>query len=459
MNEQQIRDIVSKQREFFLSGITLSVEYRRMALLKLRDTIIKYEDQINGALREDLGKCRYEAYMSETGMVLSEISFMIRHVKEYSRNKRVRTPLTHFAAKSFVSPRPYGTVLIMSPWNYPFMLTMEPLVDAIAAGNTAVLKPSAYSPATSQLIRNIIGECFSDKYIQVVTGGREENNSLLKQSFDYIFFTGSSAVGKEVMRKAAEQLTPVTLELGGKSPCIIDESADIELAAKRLVFGKFLNCGQTCVAPDYVYCENKIMDKLTAAVIKQINIQYTAEPINNKDYGKIINRKHFDRLNGLINRDKVIFGGGCNEDNLQIEPTVMDNVTFNDPVMQEEIFGPILPILTFDNLKYAVKKLQSLPHPLAFYIFSGNKRNIEYILNNCQFGGGCINDTVIHLATSLMGFGGVGSSGMGAYHGKRGFETFTHYRSIVYKKNWIDIPIRYHPYNEKKLKLLHMLMR
>lgn len=459
MNELQIREAVTKQQEFFLSGATLSIDFRRESLRKLREGIQKYEAEINEAVRKDLGKSQFEAYMCETGMVLSEITYMLKHMSRYSKNKRVGTPLAQFASKSFISPRPYGTVLIMSPWNYPFMLTLDPMVDAIAAGNTVVLKPSAYSQATTEVIGKIMKEYFPENYVLVVTGGREENKCLLEQKFDYIFFTGGITVGKEVMRKAAEYLTPITLELGGKSPCIIDASADIELAAKRLVFGKYLNCGQTCVAPDYVYCDSQIKDKFIAAVKKQIDAQYTPSPLKNKDYGKIINRKHFDRIVGLINREKVVHGGTFREDTLQIEPTVMDQVTFNDAVMQEEIFGPVMPIITYNSLEEAVKKLQTLPHPLAFYLFSTKKANIKYVLDRCQFGGGCINDTIIHLATSNMGFGGVGNSGMGSYHGKRGFDAFSHYRSIVDKKNWLDLPMRYQPYKGFNLKLLHLFLK
>ena len=459
MIEQQICDAISKQRDFFLSGATNSVEFRKKALITFRETIKKYEKEIGDALYEDLGKGSFESYMCETGLAISEASFMIKHLKKFSKNKRVGTPLAQFAAKSFISPKPYGTVLIMSPWNYPFMLSIDPLVDAIAAGNTVVLKPSAYSPATSNIIKKIIKEAFGEEYVFVVTGGREENKYLLDQKFDYIFFTGGTVVGKEVMLKAAENLTPVTLELGGKSPCIVDKSANIELAAKRIVFGKYLNCGQTCVAPDYVYCDSSIKDKLIKAVVTQIKAQYSLEPLKNKDYGKIINKRHFNRIRTLLDETKVVYGGGFDESSLQIEPTVMDNVTFEDAVMHEEIFGPIMPIISFDKIENAVKKLQSLPHPLALYIFSNNNENIKYLLDNCQFGGGCINDTIIHLATSNMGFGGVGNSGMGSYHGKVGFNTFSHYRSIVDKKNWIDLPMRYQPYKKLNTKLLHMFLK
>ncbi|MBQ5676396.1 MAG: aldehyde dehydrogenase family protein [Lachnospiraceae bacterium] len=337
----------------------------------------------------------------------------------------------------------------MSPWNYPFLLTLDPLVDAIAAGNTAIIKPSAYSPATSKVIEKVAIECFQPEYVAVVTGGRAENEALLKQKFDFIFFTGSQSVGKEVLRHASEHLTPVVLELGGKSPCIVDASANIELAAKRIVFGKFLNCGQTCVAPDYILCESKVKALLIQEIKKQIKKQYGKNPLKNKDYGKIINEKHFDRLCRLINSEKVVFGGKVNKDTCQIAPTIMENVTYEDAVMGEEIFGPILPVLTYDDFDKMIEGLKDKDKPLALYIFSENKIHTRRVTEELSYGGGCINDVVIHLATSEMGFGGVGESGMGSYHGKTGFDAFSHYKSIVDKKTWLDLPMRYQPHKSK----------
>ncbi|MBD8967461.1 MAG: aldehyde dehydrogenase, partial [Ruminococcus sp. SR1/5] len=400
-----------------------------------------------------------ESYMCEIGLVLSEITYMRRHLRKFAGSRTVPTPLAQFASHSFVQPVPYGNVLIMSPWNYPFLLTIEPLVDAIAAGNTAILKPSAYSPATSEVIRLLIRECFEEKYVAVVTGGRAENTHLLGLHFDYIFFTGSQAVGKEVMRKAAEYLTPVTLELGGKSPCIVDKTANLRLAAKRIVFGKFLNCGQTCVAPDYIYCDPEIKDALVAELRRQISRQYGKEPLKNKDYGKIINEKHFDRICGLIDPSKTVCGGNTDLGSLQIEPTILDNVTFEDPVMQQEIFGPVLPVLTYDSLGSAVSKINSLAHPLALYIFTSDEKAAREVTSRCGFGGGCINDVLIHLATSNLGFGGFGESGMGSYHGIDGFRTFSHYKSIVDKKTWIDLPMRYQRYKKIYEKMVRLVMR
>ncbi|MCD8330199.1 MAG: aldehyde dehydrogenase, partial [Lachnospiraceae bacterium] len=415
MTETEISVIVRKQRAYLQSGVTLDVEFRLRAISRMKAWIRKHEQEISEAIEKDLGKSAFESYMCETGMTLSEISYMQKHTRAYAREKTVRTPLTQFHARSFTKPSPYGVVLIMSPWNYPFMLAMEPLVDALAAGNTVILKPSAYSPNTSALIVRLVKACFDESYVAVITGGRAEHQYLLQEHFDYIFFTGSKAVGREVMRQASDHLTPVTLELGGKSPCIVDRSANLKLAARRIVFGKYLNCGQTCVAPDYVYCDPTIRDELIANIRIQIKRQFGENPLQNKDYGKIINRKHYDRICGLIDPAKVVIGGNVNPDTLQIEPTVMDDVTFGDPVMQEEIFGPILPVLTYDSLDDAVRKINSMEHPLALYLFTSSKGSARMVMSKCGFGGGCINDTIIHLATSEMGFGGFGESGMGAY--------------------------------------------
>lgn len=459
MTEAEIKQIVQKHRTYFSTGATLNVSYRVHALTKLKSCIIKKEEKIHEAIKNDLGKSGFESYMCETGLVLSEISYMLKHIRSYAKEKTVWTPLAQFASRSYKKPSPYGVVLIMSPWNYPFLLTLDPLVDAVAAGNTVVLKPSAYSPHTSEMIREIISECFDEKYVSVVTGGRAENACLLNEHFDYIFFTGSQAVGREVMRKASEHLTPVTLELGGKSPCIIEKSANIKLAAKRVVFGKYLNCGQTCVAPDYIYCDRTIKDKFIREVKRQIQKQYGKQPLQNPNYGKIINEKHFNRILGLIEPDKVVFGGTINRNGLQIEPTVMDNVTFGDAVMKEEIFGPLMPVLTYDALDEAIRNINALPHPLALYIFTGNKEIAQKVTSRCGFGGGCVNDTIIHLATSEMGFGGFGESGMGSYHGKDGFDTFSHYKSIVDKKTWLDLPMRYQPYKNFYGKLVRMFLK
>ena len=459
MTEQEIKDLVTRQRKYFQTGATLPVSVRVDALKRLYGVISGCEKEIHTALKRDLGKSGFESYMCETGLVLEEISYMLKHIHQFAREKNVRTPLAQFHSRSFKKPSPYGVTLIMSPWNYPFMLTLSPLVDALAAGNTAVVKPSAYSPHTSDVILQILSQCFDPEYVAVVTGGRAENTCLLREHFDYIFFTGSQFVGKEVMRNAAEHLTPVTLELGGKSPCIVDKSADIKLAARRIVFGKYLNCGQTCVAPDYIYCHRSVKDRLVKEVQKQIQKQYGKQPLRNPNYGKIINEKHFDRLLGLIDKNKTVHGGDSDRHALRIEPTVLDNVTFADAVMQEEIFGPIMPILIFDNLDEAIRNINAMPHPLALYLFTSDKAATKKVTSRCGFGGGCINDTIIHLATTEMGFGGFGESGMGSYHGKVGFDTFSHYKSIVDKKTWIDLPMRYQPYRKLHEKMIRFFLK
>ncbi len=459
MQQKEISHMISQQRLFFASGKTLAIDYRIQALKRLQAIIQKYETEISTALQNDLGKSKQESYMCEIGLTLSEISYMIKHVKKFARKKKVRTPLSQFAAKSYVQFSPYGVCLIMSPWNYPFLLTLEPLVDALAAGNTVIVKPSAYSAQTSAILEKIITECFAPEYVAILTGGREANQNLLQEQFDYIFFTGSQTVGHEVMKYAAAYLTPITLELGGKSPCLVDDSAKISLAAKRIVFGKFLNCGQTCVAPDYIYCDEKIKDHLIQEIIQQIEKQFGQEPLQNENYGKIINAKHFGRLTGLLDASKIIYGGKTHQETLRIEPTIMTNIHWEDAVMQEEIFGPILPILTFQQIEEAINTINDHPHPLAFYCFSENRQTVEKITQKCQFGGGCINDTIIHLATSYMGFGGVGASGMGAYHGQVGFTTFSHQKGMVDKKTWLDLPMRYQPYQKKNEKLVRFFLK
>ena len=459
MTQSEIQTIIQKQRDFFATGATLPVSARIAALKKLHAAIKQNEKLITDALTADLGKSALEGFMCEAGLVMGEISYILKNIRKFARDERKATPITNFAASSFVKKSPRGQVLIMSPWNYPFLLTMDPLVDAIAAGNTVVVKPSAYSANTSEVMAKLIADCFAPEYVSVVTGGRAENQCLLEQKFDYIFFTGSQAVGREVLRKAAENLVPVTLELGGKSPCIVDKTAKINLAATRIVWGKYLNCGQTCVAPDYILCHESVKDQLVAALKKQIQVQFGNDPLNNPTYGKIINQKHFERICSLIDSGKVVCGGKSNPSTLKIEPTVMDNVTWDDAVMGQEIFGPVLPILTYKTDEEMMNVVNSHSKPLALYLFTSNKALEKKVLNGCMFGGGCINDTIVHLATNNMGFGGVGESGMGAYHGKVGFDTFSHKKSIVDKKTWIDVNMRYQPYTSFKEFLLRMFLK
>lgn len=458
-NENLIKELFDRQKAYFAAGKTLDVKERKRRLIALSEAVEKYTDKIAEALKSDLGKSASESYMCETGLFLSEINYQISHIKKFAKKQRVTTPMAQWVSSSYRYPSPYGTVLIMSPWNYPILLALDPLAEAIAAGNTVILKPSAYSPASSAILKEIISSVFPEELAAVVEGGREQNSLLLDMHFDYVFFTGSKTVGKLVYEKCASRLTPVTLELGGKSPCIVDKSADIPLAARRIVFGKYLNCGQTCVAPDHIYCHSSVKDKFVAAVKNEIVRQYGKEPLKNPDYGRIVSLKHFTRVKGLIDPAKVVFGGRSDENTLQIEPTVMDGVTWDDKVMGEEIFGPIMPILTFDSLDEVIAKVNEGESPLAAYYFSTDKKSIEKFLARTGFGGGCINDVIIHLATSYMPFGGFGESGLGSYHGKTGFDTFTHYKSIVDKKNFVDMSIRYQPYSKLHDWLIRLFVR
>lgn len=454
-----IEAIVKEQRNFFATHATLDVEFRIKYLKKLYTAITNHEQEILDALKEDLGKCGMESYMCEVGLTLAELSSQLKHIRKWTRKKRYKTELTNAVARSYSIREPYGVVLVMSPWNYPFMLTLEPLIGAIAAGNTCVVKPSAYAPATSRAIANLIEEVFPQEYVAVIQGGREENAALLEQRFDYIFFTGGVTVGKLVMEKAAAHLTPVTLELGGKSPCVVTKDANLKIAAKRLVFGKYLNCGQTCVAPDYLLIDECVRDEFVELLKKEIVAMYTANPLENEAYGKIVNRKHFERIRGLIEGSTVAYGGACNEETLQIAPTVLIDVTAEEPVMKEEIFGPVLPVLTYTDLDEVEKFVSEREKPLAFYLFTEDKAVQERFMNRISFGGGCINDTVMHLTSGEMGFGGVGYSGMGSYHGRKSFECFTHEKSILDKATWLDVPIRYQPHEKSKWTLIKWLLK
>lgn len=459
LKERSLDKIMVDQRAFFASGKTLDVDFRIAALKKLERAIKAHQAEIDSALQEDLGKSFFESYMCEVGLTLAELGYQLKHIRKWTRPHTVLTNLANFAAHCFTVAEPYGVTLVMSPWNYPFMLTLEPLIGAIAAGNCCVVKPSAYSPKTSAVIARIIEEVFEPGHVDVVEGGREQNAALLDQKFDYIFFTGSVAVGKLVLEKAAPHLTPVTLELGGKSPCVVAADANLEIAAMRIAFGKFLNLGQTCVAPDYVLVDRKVEMRFVELIVDAICKMYGVYALDNPDYGHMINEKHFKRVLGLIDPDKVIFGGGSDPATLQIEPTVMMGVTAEDAVMKQEIFGPILPIIAFDSLEEAKVFIKKREKPLAAYLFTSNKEEERTFLREVSFGGGCINDTIVHLATSYMSFGGVGASGMGSYHGKQSFETFSHRKSIMKKYTGLDLPMRYQPYDALKLMLIKMFVR
>lgn len=454
-----MKEIIEKQREFYRAGYTRPYAYRAKMLARLEAVIKKYDREIRRALYSDLHKSSGEAYMTEIGLMLSEISYMRRHLRGWMRGKTVPAPLCHFPAYGEVRPEPYGVVLIMAPWNYPFLLNMEPLCDAIAAGNCCVLKPSAYAPATSALLKKMLSEVFPQEYITVIEGGREENALLLEERFDYIFFTGSPAVGRLVMEKASRFLTPVTLELGGKSPCIVERSADVEQAAKRIVFGKLINCGQTCVAPDYVLVHKDIKDELITCMKKWICTFWGKDPLTNPQYPRMISEKHFRRVEALLDEGKIVFGGKTDAGKLQITPTIIDMVKWNHKIMGEEIFGPVLPVLEYESLNKTVAFLKKREKPLALYLFTRSAKARRLVLGQLSFGGGCVNDTLVHLATPYMGFGGVGGSGMGSYHGKAGFETFSHQKSILHRAVFPDIPIRYPAYGGKKDKIIRMLVK
>ena len=458
MTQKAIAGKILRLRKFFESGDTRNVSFRKKQLRLLRKAIRKNEDAIMEALARDLKKPPFESYAGEIGILYTEIRHVLRHLRSWSRKREVKTPIIHFYSTSAVRYEPYGVVLIIGPWNYPFQLVIAPLIAAIAAGNCAVIKPSELAPATSRLVAKIIRETFDDNYIAVIEGGVGETGSLLKEKFDYIFFTGGTAVGKIIMRAAAEQLTPLTLELGGKSPAIVDEDAHLPTAARRLCWGKFFNAGQTCLAPDYLLVHKTIKSAFIAELKKTIVEFYGDYPRASKDYARIVNEKHFDRIMALLEGTKVIHGGESERKNRFIAPTLVDGATLKDPIMREEIFGPLLPIMSFGKIDDAIAIVNRLPRPLALYYFSKSAKKQEKVLAETSSGGGCINDTVSHVGSQELPFGGIGDSGMGRYHGKSGFETFSHQRGILTRENLIDMKLRYPPYN-KRVRLLKVLFR
>lgn len=452
-----IEQIISTQRKYFDDGYTLNVNTRLNYLKAFKKAIAEFEPKICAALKADLGKSASESYMSEIGMVLEDLSCHIKHLKSWAKPKRKKTPLAQFPAKSYVLPSPYGNVLIISPWNYPFLLSIQPLVGAIAAGNTVLLKPSRASANTSAVMKELIEAVFPQELAACVYGTDGINEEILEHKFDYVFFTGGKEVGKKVYAAAAKNLTPVTLELGGKSPVIVDKSAKIDLAARRIVFGKFLNVGQTCVAPDYIVAHTSVADKLVESIKKYIAIQYP-DALKSDAYGKMISERHYDRVKKLI-CGNVACGGGFDDNTHKIEPTVIYPATVNDPAMQEEIFGPVLPVLTYTAEQELLDIISRNPTPLAFYLFTTNKRAEKTLLNQFAFGGGCVNDTIMHIASSHIPFGGVGGSGIGCYHGENSFKTFSHFKSIIKNSNALDLPIRYAPYTKGKDKLIRFFMK
>lgn len=436
--------VLLSQRTYFFSQQTKDYSFRKKQLKRLKQMLKQNEKAIYHALKQDLNKSSYEALTTELGILYLEIDFAIKHLKDWMKPEKVPTPITHKGSESYILKEPYGVVLIIAPWNYPLQLSLAPAIGAIAAGNTVILKPSEYSPHVSVLLKELVSHYFPSHYFAVIEGDQTTTQQLLNEQFDYIFFTGSTHVGKIIMEKASQFLTPVTLELGGKSPAIVDQDAHLQLAAKRMIWGKFTNAGQTCVAPDYVYVHEKIKKKFIKQLIKYIRSFYGKQPLENQDFVRMITEKHFNRLTGLLkNRKHIIHGGHYNQAQLKIEPTLLDDVTWDDPVMQEEIFGPILPILTFSNMGDVISAIQSKDKPLAVYYFGENKKNEQRVLEQLSFGGGCINDTLYHLANPHLPFGGVGASGLGHYHGAYSFETFTHKKSILKQTTRFDLPFRY----------------
>ena len=451
-------DAFLTQKEYFQSGATLPLEFRLAQLRSLYRGIKRFEPQILEALRSDLGKSAEESYMSEIGMCLTEIRHTARHLREWSRPQRVPTPLMHFPGSSRIVREPRGVCLIIAPWNYPFLLAVGPMISAIAAGNCVTLKPSEYAPATAAVLEKMLDVCFEERFCRTVTGGAEVSAAETARPYDMIFFTGSTAVGRKVMAAAAQNLTPVVLELGGKSPCIVDETADLPVAAARIIWGKCLNSGQTCVAPDYVLVARSRKDALIREMQKAICRFYGEDPCEYSAYPRIVNERHFDRLAAMLPEDSAV-GGRVDRESLKIEPTLIET-TLNDqsPLMTEEIFGPLLPIVPYDNIHEALGYILSRPRPLALYLFSRNRKLQRRVVETIPFGGGCINDTISHITTPYLPFGGTGDSGMGAYHGRCGYETFTHAKSILSKPFRPDLPVRYPPLTGK-LDLLHKILR
>jgi aldehyde dehydrogenase (NAD+) len=454
---ENYHNLVSKQQKFFHSGKTKDFNYRINALQRLRDSIKKYENKLLDALKADLHKPELEAYMTEIGVVLEEIRFTLKHLHSWVKPQRVKTPLTLLGSSSYIYSEPYGVALIIAPWNYPFQLMIAPLIGAIAAGNCAVLKPSELTPRTSEVLEQMITKLFPEEYIAVVQGGVETSQALLNEKFDTIFFTGSVPVGKIVMKAAAEHLTPITLELGGKSPCIVHEDANINLAAKRIAWGKFLNAGQTCVAPDYVYLHHNIKDVFIKELKIAIRKLYGELPIDNPNYTHIVSQKHFDRLSAFLDEGEIVIGGASDRSQLVIEPTVLTKISWQDTIMQDEIFGPILPILEYNDLSQVIEGIHNHPKPLALYLFTEDASVKKRILKNVSFGGGCINDTIYHLVSPYLPFGGVGSSGIGSYHGKGSFDAFSHKKSILKQTTRFDIPLRY-PNFKNGIKMIKYFM-
>lgn len=456
----EIRELVNKQKDYFQKSSQFDMNFRKQNLIKLKKIIKDNEQAIISAVKKDLNKSEFESYLSEISMVYEEINMHLKNIKKWSKRKRVKSSFMFFPSKNYIEKEPYGTILIIGPFNYPFQLVILPLVGAIAAGNTAIIKPSEHAANTSKLIEKLINENFDEEYIKVVgsSEGKECVEDLLEQEFDYIFFTGSIRVGKIIMEKASKKLIPVTLELGGKSPCIIDKDANLDIAAKRIVWGKLLNAGQTCVAPDYLFIQNEVKEEFLKILVKEFKLQYGEAIKESEDYPRIINKKEINRLSGYLKDGNIYYGGDYDEETLYFEPTILTDIKEDANILKEEIFGPIFPVLTFSNLEQVLEYVNKRDKPLALYYFSENQTNIEKVIQKTSSGGITINDTILHVGTSTLPFGGVGTSGMGSYHGKKSFDTFTHEKSIVKRGTYIEFPFRFAPF-KNKINLLRKVMR
>ncbi|WP_195575800.1 aldehyde dehydrogenase [Paenibacillus sp. 1001270B_150601_E10] len=458
MNRTDIEQIVHTQKQFYLQGRTRGVEARIHALHKLIQAIEHYEQEITYALKQDLDKSDTESYITEIGFTLMEARHTLKSLRRWMKPKRVRTPITHVGSRSVIMPEPYGTTLIIAPWNYPFQLAVAPLIGAIAAGNTAVIKPSEWAPHTSAMLVKLIRHAFEPEQVTVVEGAVEESEWLLQMPFDYIFFTGSTSIGKIVMKAAAERLIPVTLELGGKSPCIVHQDADLELAAKRTAFGKWTNAGQTCIAPDYLVVHESVKDALLQEMKKAVEQFYGELPLDSTNYPSIISDKHYQRLAGFLKDGKIAWGGQYDEARRRIAPTVLTNISWEHGIMQEEIFGPLLPVMTYSSIDDVVQAVQARSKPLALYLFTKDRKLQDNVLSKLSFGGGCVNDTLMHIASPYLPFGGVGDSGIGSYHGKASFDTFSHQKSVLFQTNRFDLSLRY-PGVKNALKWMKKIMK
>jgi aldehyde dehydrogenase (NAD+) len=453
----KIQEIYTKQQDFFNSNITKDVSFRIAQLKKFKKVLKENEDLLYKAIYEDFGKSEFETYVSELSLIYHEINNFVKNIKKWSKRKKVSTGFANFPAKSYIIPEPLGTTLVIGAWNYPYQISLLPAITSLAAGNTVILKPSELPAKTSETMAKIINDNFPSDYFYVVEGGVKETTELLAYRFDKIFFTGSIAVGKIIYQAAAKHLTPVTLELGGKSPTFVLADTDIKMTAKRIVWAKFLNAGQTCVAPDYVLVDKSIEEIFLKALKREIEERHKNSKETDENYLSIINMDNFDRLSKLIDRDKIYFGGNCDRAKRFISPTILQDISFEDEIMEDEIFGPILPVLSFTDLDEAIKMVKERAKPLACYIYSNNRRTIDKLLKEISFGGGAVNDSLMHLSNSNLPFGGVGLSGIGSYHGKSGFDTFSHNKSILDKPFWFEANFKYAPYSNKKLKIIKWL--